>query len=216
MIEFNSVTKIYSVKGVRKVILKDASFVFESHRNVALMGRNGAGKSTIMRMIAGIELPSSGSIRRDERVSWPMGFRSGFNGKMTGVENVRFIARIYGEETARVLSEVEDFSELGESIDLPISTYSSGMKARLAFGLSLAMDFDCYLIDEITAVGDRRFKMKSRARLRDRIADARVVMISHSERAIRKYCDCGVLVHDSKLYFYDALDELFHDYRRFC
>ncbi|WP_050527057.1 ABC transporter ATP-binding protein [Pseudorhodobacter aquimaris] len=216
MIEFDTVTKIYNVKNVRKVILDEASFAFETGKNIAIMGHNGAGKSTIMRMMAGIELPTSGVVSRDEKVSWPLGFASGFNGLMTGVENVRFVARIYGEDSRRVLADVQEFAELGKSIDLPISTYSSGMKARLAFGLSLAINFECYLIDEITAVGDRRFKKKSSAALHDKIRDARVIMISHSESTIRDYCDSGVLVYQSKLYYYDSIDEIIADYRKFC
>jgi capsular polysaccharide transport system ATP-binding protein len=216
MIELDQVTKIYDVKGVRKVILDDVSFEFESGRNVALMGHNGAGKSTIMRLIAGIELPTAGIIRRDEKVSWPMGFARGFNGTMTGIENTRFVARIYGEDTERVMAAVADFSELGKSLDLPISTYSSGMKARLAFGLSLAINFECYLIDEITAVGDRRFKKKSETALKNKIQNARVIMISHSEGTIRDYCDVGVLAYQGKLYYYDSIDQLLADYRKFC
>jgi len=216
MIEFDTVTKIYNVKNVRKVILDEASFVFESGKNIAIMGHNGAGKSTVMRLMAGIELPTTGVVTRDEKVSWPLGFTSGFNGIMTGIENVRFVARIYGEDTERVLADVQDFAELGKSIDLPISTYSSGMKARLAFGLSLAINFDCYLIDEITVVGDLKFKKKSASALRNKVRDARVIMISHSETAIRDYCDSGVLVYQSKLYYYDSIDGIIADYRKFC
>lgn len=216
MIEFSEVKKIYNVKNVRKVILNDTSFIFDSALNIAVMGHNGVGKSTIMRMMAGIELPTSGRVKRDEKVSWPMGFSKGFNGLMTGKENVRFVSRIYGQNSERVLSEVMEFAELGKSIGLPISTYSTGMKARLAFGLSLAVDFDTYLIDEITAVGDRRFKKKSEAALREKADTARVIMISHSEKTIRDYCDCGVLAYQSKLYFYEDLEELIKDYRRFC
>ncbi|WP_298497841.1 ABC transporter ATP-binding protein [uncultured Maritimibacter sp.] len=216
MIAFDTVTKVYTVKNVRKVILDKASFLFESNRNIAIMGHNGAGKSTIMRMLSGIELPTSGVISRDEKVSWPMGFAKGFNGNMTGIENVRFVSRIYGEDPNRVLESVQEFAELGKSIDLPVTTYSSGMKARLAFGLSLAIDFESYLIDEITAVGDRRFKKKSNDALRAKIENARVIMISHSESTIREYCDSGVLVHGSKLYYYDDLEGLLADYNRFA
>ena len=216
MIRLDSVTKSYRIKDVQKLILDDVSFEFPASENIAIMGHNGAGKSTLMRMIAGIELPSVGIIRRDEKVSWPLGFASGFNGLMTGTENVRFVSRIYGEDSDRVLDAVKNFSELGRSIDLPIETYSSGMKARLAFGLSLAIDFDCYLIDEITAVGDRRFKSKSSNALNEKIKDARVLMISHSEKTIRDYCDMGVLLYNAKLYYYSSVEELIKDYRRFC
>lgn len=216
MIRFDEVTKIYNVKNVRKLILDDVSFVFENKRNIAIMGQNGAGKSTLMRLLAGIELPTSGRISRDEKVSWPMGFSAGFNGTMTGVENIRFVARIYGEDTERVLAQVQDFAELDKSLALPISTYSSGMKARLAFGLSLAINFDCYLIDEITAVGDRRFKKKSQTALNAKIEDARVIMISHAEKTIRDYCDSGILLYEAKLYFYDDINALISDYQTFC
>lgn len=216
MITFDTLTKHYKIKGVKKLILDQVSFTFENGRNTAVMGQNGAGKSTLMRLMAGIELPTSGLIERDEKVSWPLGFASGFNGLMTGVENVRFVARIYGEDTERVLESVQEFAELGSSINLPISTYSSGMKARLAFGLSLAINFECYLIDEITAVGDRRFKKKSASALKSKIENARVIMISHSENSIRDHCEDGVLVYQGKLYFYDTIDELLKDYRKFC
>ncbi len=216
MIAFENVTKIYNVKNVKKVILDDASYRFADRKNVALMGHNGAGKSTMMRMIAGIELPTSGRVRRTEKVSWPMGFARGFNGMMTGVENVRFVSRVYGCHTDTILEQVQEFAELGKSLALPIQTYSSGMKARLAFGLSLAISFECYLIDEITAVGDRRFKKKSETALKDKIKDARVVMISHSEKTIKDYCDCGVFAYGSKLYHYDDVNELLKDYRKFC
>ncbi|MDB9944861.1 ABC transporter ATP-binding protein [Ascidiaceihabitans sp.] len=216
MISLDTVSKVYKVKDVKKVILDRVSFTFDTGLNIAIMGHNGAGKSTLMRMIAGIELPTSGLITRDEKVSWPLGFASGFNGLMTGVENVRFVARIYGEDTERVLADVQEFAEIGRSIDLPISTYSSGMKARLAFGLSLAINFDCYLIDEITAVGDRRFKKKSEVALKSKIRDARVIMISHAEKTIRDYCDTGVLVYQGSMYFYDTIDGLLSDYRKYC
>lgn len=216
MIDLQNVSKAYTVKQVKKTILDDVSFTFENGQNMALMGHNGAGKSTVMRLIAGIEPATSGRIRRSEKVSWPLGFSAGFNGLMTGVENVRFVARIYGAKTAQVLAAVEEFSELGQSLDLPIATYSSGMKARLAFGLSLAIDFECYLIDEITAVGDARFKKKSAAALQDKIKLARVIMISHTEKTIRDYCQQGLLLYQSKLYYYDDMNALLADYRKFC
>lgn len=216
MIAFEHVSKSYHVKGVHKRILEDASYRFADGKNIALMGHNGVGKSTMMRMIAGIEPPTSGNVTCSEKVSWPMGFSKGFNGLMTGVENVRFVARVYGCDTEEVLAKVQAFAELGPSLDLPIETYSSGMRARLAFGLSLAISFDCYLIDEITAVGDQRFRRKSEKALREKIADARVVMISHSERTIREFCDEGVLAYGGKLYHYDDLNGLIADYKRFC
>ncbi len=216
MIALDQVSKSYFVKGVHKVVLDEVSFQLPERKNVALMGRNGAGKSTLLRLIAGTEMPTQGEIVREERVSWPMGFSGGFNGNMTGVENIRFVARIYGQPSEEVLERVEAFAELGPSLDLPIATYSSGMKARLAFGLSLAIDFDTYLIDEITAVGDQRFKLKSRAALGKAVETSRVVMVSHSPSVVKDFCEVGVLLYEGQLYYYDQIDNLLADYRRFC
>ncbi|MDA1237307.1 MAG: ABC transporter ATP-binding protein [Acidobacteria bacterium] len=214
MIELINVSKSYSLKGVRKVILDGVSFRFPKGRNVAIMGRNGAGKSTMMRLIAGTERPDSGRIYRSARVSWPVGFSGGFNGSMTGLENLRFVARIYGRHTESVIRDAEEFAELGPSLRLPIRTYSSGMKARLAFGLSMAIDFDCYLIDEITAVGDENFKRKSQKVFRERLSRSQIIMISHSASAIKSYCDCGLFLTKEGLYFYDDIDALIQDYKK--
>ncbi|MDD7911621.1 MULTISPECIES: ABC transporter ATP-binding protein [Pseudovibrio] len=207
MIEFQNVSKTYHLKGVTKVILDDVSFRFPKGRNVAILGHNGAGKSTMMRLLAGAELPDSGAIRRHVKVSWPLGFGGGFNGDMTGMENIRFVARMYGEDTERVIEFVEDFSELGKSLTLPIKTYSSGMKARLAFGVSMAIDFRYYLIDEVTAVGDARFKRKCDEVFEQKLERSNIVMISHSMGAIKKLCDMGCVLNNGRLHFHDSVDE---------
>lgn len=214
MIELHDVSKSYHLKGVRKTILDQVSFRFPTDRNIAIMGRNGAGKSTTMRVLAGIEPADSGKVYRTSRVSWPLGFSKGFNGSMTGVENVRFVARLYGHNTREVIDYVAEFSELGKSLALPIKTYSSGMKARLAFGLSMAIDFDCYLIDEITAVGDKRFKRKSKEVFESKLAHSQIIMISHSMSAIREYCDAGIFLEGGKIYYYDDIDEIIADYQK--
>ena len=185
MIELDGISKAYTLKGVKKVLFQDLSFTFPTGRNVAIMGANGAGKSTLMKMIAGSEMPDSGRVLRHGRISWPLGFTGGFNGTMTGLENVRFVSRIYGQDTERVIEQVQDFAELGPSLKLPIKTYSSGMRARLAFGLSMAIDFDCYLIDEITAVGDENFRKKSEQVFKEKLARSQIIMISHSHATIR-------------------------------
>lgn len=213
MIELHCVSKTYALKGVRKRVLDRLTFTFPPDRNVAIMGPNGAGKSTLMRLISGAEQPDEGRIIRHGRVSWPLGFSGGFNGSMTGIENIRFVARIYGEDTEAVIDYVREFAELGPSLDLPIRTYSSGMKARLAFGMSMAIDFDCYLIDEITAVGDESFKKKSQAVFHDKLPNARVVMISHSMSQIRDYCDCGILLTPAGVSNFDDVDDLIAMYQ---
>lgn len=213
MIELIDVSKAYRLQGVRKPIVDHLTFTFPAGRNVAIMGHNGAGKSTLMRMIAGTEQPDSGRIVRPTRVSWPLGLSAGFNGSMTGLENVRFVARIYGEDTEDVIAYVEDFAELGRSFNLPIRIYSSGMKARLAFGLSMAIDFDIYLIDEITAVGDENFKIKSKRVFAEKLPHSQIVMISHSVSAIKSYCDCGLLMTRNGVFFYDEIDALITAYK---
>ncbi|WP_096787733.1 ABC transporter ATP-binding protein [Rhodobacter sp. CZR27] len=204
MIDLDDIWKSYRVNGFRKHVLRGIDFRFPSGRNVAIMGHNGAGKSTLMRIIAGSELPDHGRVRRHGRASWPMGFSGGFNGSMTGIENISFVARLYGENPRRVVRAVEDFARLGPSLDLPVRTYSSGMKARLAFGLSLAIDFDCYLVDEITSVGDKAFREASREAFARKTRGASMIMISHSRSEISTWCDCGVLLNDGQLEFHET------------
>jgi len=208
MIDLLDISKAYFLKGVRKNILSHLTFSFPADRNVAIVGPNGAGKSTLMRIIAGAELPDSGTVVRRGRISWPLGFAGGFNGSMTGIENIRFVARIYGQDTESVIDYVRDFSELGTSLNLPIRTYSSGMKARLAFGMSMAIDFDCYLVDEITAVGDESFKRKSKRVFEEKLPRSRIVMISHSMEQLREYCHCGILLDKVQPRFFAELEDL--------
>ncbi|MDF7808288.1 ABC transporter ATP-binding protein [Pontiellaceae bacterium B12219] len=216
MIELIDVYKAYTLKKVRKVIFENLNFRFEQGRNIAIMGPNGAGKSTLLRLIAGTEQADSGRITRNVRVSWPLGFAGGFNGSMTGLENVRFVSRIYGQDTEWVIDYVEEFSELGKSMRLPIKTYSSGMKARLAFGLSMAIDFDCYLIDEITAVGDANFRRKSKEALEQKLDHSRIIMVSHSLGTIKSYCDCGLLLTHAGLTYHDDVESLLSAYNASC
>jgi capsular polysaccharide transport system ATP-binding protein len=206
MIGFRNVRKTYRLSGIRKVVIDNLSLDLPPDRNIAILGRNGAGKSTLMRLIAGAELPDEGRIIRRGKVSWPLGFSGGFNGNMTGIENARFVARMYGEDTERVVEFVEDFSELGSSMQLPIKTYSSGMKARLAFGVSMAIDFSYYLIDEITAVGDDRFKRKCDEVFQKKIETSKIIMISHSMATIRKFCKSGCYLEGGRLFYYEDVE----------
>jgi capsular polysaccharide transport system ATP-binding protein len=207
MIGFRNVRKTYRLSGIRKVVIDNLTLDLPSDRNIAILGRNGAGKSTLMRLIAGAELPDQGQIIRRGRVSWPLGFSGGFNGDMTGIENARFVARMYGEDTERVVEFVEDFSELGPSMRLPIKTYSSGMKARLAFGVSMAINFSYYLIDEITAVGDDRFKRKCDQIFQEKIEKSKIIMISHSVPVIRKFCQSGCFLEGGHLHYFEDVED---------
>lgn len=213
MIELRQVSKGYRLRGVRKQVFEGLTFTFPRERNVAIIGPNGIGKSTLMRLIAGSEQPDSGRIIRRASISWPLGFAGGFNGSMTGLENIRFVARIYGADTEAVIDYVRDFSELGPSLRLPVRSYSSGMKARLAFGMSMAVDFDCYLIDELTAVGDARFKKKSQMVFREKLPRARVIMISHSMGQIRDFCDSGLLLTRQGARYFDDVEALIAQYQ---
>jgi capsular polysaccharide transport system ATP-binding protein len=206
MIRLIEVSKAYKVGRGRKHVLREATLDFE-RRNIAVIGQNGAGKSTLLRLIAGAERPDRGRIITEGRVSWPLGFSGGFNGSTTGVDNTRFISRIYGQDTDRILDFVRDFSELGAFFEMPVSTYSSGMRARLAFAISMAISFDWYLVDEITEVGDDRFKEKCRSAFKEKLVDARILMVSHSPSTLRSYCDMAALVHDGTVTLYDDIEE---------
>lgn len=214
MIQLNNIYKTYKSKGIRKPIFQGLNFEFNMDRNYALLGQNGVGKSTLLRLIAGGEMPDTGTIIRKGKVSWPMGFSGGFNGNMTGIENIRFVARIYGKDPKKIMEYVHGFSELGDSISLPIKTYSSGMRARLAFGLSLAIDFDCYLVDEVISVGDANFRQKSEKAFKAKFDHSFLIMASHSPGIIREYCDCGILLKQGSLEYYDTIDELLVAYKK--
>lgn len=207
MISLKHVTKAYRTSHGVHVVLDDLSAEFVGGRNIGIIGRNGAGKSTLMRLISGAEWPDSGTVVRRGRVSWPVGFSGGFSGSLTGAENARFVARIYGMPTDRILAFAVEFSELGDYFDMPVKTYSSGMRARLAFALSMAIDFDVYLVDEITAVGDAQFQKKCRAAFDERREKSTLIIVSHDMTTIRNYCDsCAVLSH-GRLRFCESIDE---------
>ena len=207
MIQFQNVTKSYAMRGgARRRVLSDLTLTLP-HRNIGVLGRNGAGKSTLLQLIAGIVDPDRGKVRRDVRVSWPIGFRGSFHGMLTGIENIRFVARVYGVDENAVIEKVAAFADLGPFIHEPIRTYSSGMGARLAFGLSLALRFDTYLVDELLSVGDASFQKKSREAFNELMSGSRMIMVSHSMNALKEYCDCGLVVSDGTAVFYEDLDE---------
>lgn len=212
MITFKNVTKFYQTTRKPKMILDNVSLRVEAEKGLAILGMNGAGKSTLVRMISGTELPNKGKITTEGRVSWPMGLSGTFQPSMTGRDNVIFVAQIYGQDVARIEKEVEDFAELGDYYDMPVGKYSSGMKSRLAFGLSLAVSFDIYLIDEIISVGDKLFAEKSRAALQAKVKEARVVLISHHENTVREFCDRCAILGRGQLRFFDSVDEAFKEF----
>ncbi|ADZ70970.1 ABC transporter ATP-binding protein [Polymorphum gilvum] len=214
MIALDRIFKFYKTYGVTKVVLDHVSMTFEFGNSYGVLGINGAGKSTLMRLLAGTELPNDGKITRSVRVSWPLGFAGGLHPKMTGRENVVFVARIYGHDTIKTLNFVEDFAEIGSYIDVPVQSYSSGMLQRLAFGLSMAIDFDCYLIDEVTAVGDARFQARCQQEFNKRRQYSDIVMISHDMNTLKQYCNRGVVLADGKLHLFRDLEDAIALYRK--
>lgn len=214
MIKIENLTKSYRTPQGRHYVFKDLNVEIPSGKSVALIGRNGAGKSTLLRMIGGIDRPDSGSITTDKTISWPVGLSGGFQGSLTGRENVKFVARLYAkkEELKEKVAYVEEFAELGKYFDMPIKTYSSGMKSRLGFGLSMAFKFDYYLVDEVTAVGDARFKQKCSDVFNQRHSDANFLMVSHSLNSLKSFCDSAIYIENNNeiSYFdnvHDALDK---------
>lgn len=213
MIRFEGVTKRYKLKDGSKTILDRASFEIPRGRSFGILGVNGAGKSTLLRLISGNELPDRGTIRRQNvNISWPLGFSESFHGTLSGRDNVKFACRIYDRNIEEVTEYVKDFAELGPHLDEPIKTYSSGMKARLAFGLSMAFNFDVYLVDEITAVGDARFKAKCAAVFSEKLENADIIMVSHSMATLQRYCDAGCVLREGRVEFFDSIRDAISAY----
>lgn len=207
MIHLQNLCKTYTLNGRHKVVADNITATFPSGVSVALLGRNGAGKSSLLRMISGAMLPSSGKILSTGTISWPVGFAGSFNGELTGEQNCRFVARVYGIDTDELLYFVEDFAELGDHFRLPVRTYSSGMRSRLAFGLSMAIPFDTYLVDEVSAVGDAAFKAKSNRVFNERLSNAGAVVVAHSMGMLRETCHSGAVLEQGKLMFYADIEE---------
>lgn len=195
MIVCSNLYKEYGSGSHRKRVLSDVNMIVEPGDRVALLGRNGAGKSTLIKLIGGVEMPTSGRIARHMSVSWPLGFTGGFQGSLTGYDNARFIARIYRRDYSDIKDFVEDFTELGRQLHYPVKTYSSGMRARLAFALSLAIEFECYLIDEIIMVGDQNFSRKCQYELMEKRQGRTMILASHSMEYVRELCNKAVLIH---------------------
>jgi len=206
MITCSDISKSYSHGGRHKQVLDGVNLSINRGDRVGLLGRNGAGKSTLIKLIGGVELPTSGKITRNMSVSWPLGFAGGFQGSLTGLDNARFIARIYHREYTDIRRFVEEFTELDKQLNMPVKTYSSGMRARLAFALSLAIEFDCYLIDEIILVGDQNFQRKCHIELFEKRNDRAMIVASHSPEFIRDFCNKAVLIHKGTAKIYNDVN----------
>jgi len=207
MIQLHNICKTYVLNGRRKVVAKNISATFPERSSVALLGRNGAGKSSLLQMISGTMSPDSGQIVSAGSISWPVGFAGSFHGDLTGLQNVRFIGRIYGVDTDELVESVQDFAEIGQHFDLPVRSYSSGMRSRLAFGVSMAIDFDTYLVDEVTSVGDAAFKEKSLRVFQDRMTKRSAIVVSHAIEMLKNMCQHGAVLEDGTLTYYDDLEE---------
>ncbi|HLS69164.1 MAG TPA: ABC transporter ATP-binding protein [Kiloniellales bacterium] len=213
MIQLRDVTKYYRKQRGRHYVLENLTTDIPTDRNVGILGRNGAGKSTLLRIIAKAEAPNRGQVRSSVRLSWPMGFSGGFLSSMSGVDNIRFISRIYDADWREAVDFVQDFAELGDYINEPIRTYSSGMRARLATAMSLFIRFDCYLIDEIPGVGDSRFRRRFTESFNELRQRSTMIMVSHNESTIRKACEVVFLLNDGKMHRFDDVDEALRLYR---
>ena len=216
MIRIENLTKSYRTPQGRHYVFKNLNIKLPSGKSVALIGRNGAGKSTLLRMIGGIDRPDSGRIVTNNTISWPVGLSGGFQGSLTGRENVKFVARLYAQkgELQEKVAFVEEFAELGKYFDMPIKTYSSGMRSRLGFGLSMAFKFDYYLVDEVTAVGDARFKQKCADMFRARHKESSFLMVSHSLNSLKEYCEAAVFVgRDNEIKYCNNIDDVINRYR---
>ncbi|WP_454674227.1 ABC transporter ATP-binding protein [Achromobacter pestifer] len=197
MININNVTKSYLTNKGRKFVFRNLSLALPSNKNIALIGRNGAGKSTLMRLLGGQDVPDSGKIITTKSISWPVGLSGGFQGSLTGRQNVKFVARVqgaHGDNLRNVVKFVENFAEIGEYFDLPVNTYSSGMRGRVAFGLSLAFNFDYYLVDEAISVGDAHFREKAQHLFTERTGTSNLILVTHGMGQVRKMCNYVVLL----------------------
>jgi capsular polysaccharide transport system ATP-binding protein len=207
VIRFENLTKSFRMRGERQLVIDNLNLTLPTGKSLALLGRNGAGKSTLLQMISGTMRADSGRIISDGTISWPVGFGGSFHKDLTGAQNVRFIARVYGVDTESLLAFVDDFAELGKFFHMPIKAYSSGMKSRLAFGMSMGIRFDTYLVDEVTAVGDASFKRKSRSVFNDRMQHSSAIMVSHSMNQLRQFCTAGIVLEKGQMQYFDDLEE---------
>jgi len=216
MIHFENVSKYYPTKQGRHYIFKNVNMSLPTDVNIAVLGPNGVGKSTLIRMMGGADMPNSGLIHSNQNISWPLGLQGGLQGSMSARENTRFVARIHGyKNTKAIEQQVADFAQIGKFFDEPVKTYSSGMRSKVTFGLSMGFDFDfdVLLIDELGAVGDANFKKKSEALLQEKYAKTKLIMVSHSMAQLKKQCQAGLLIKDQNLHYFPNLADAISEYQ---
>lgn len=209
MIRAENVFKIYPTRAGDRTVLHDVSFTLARGEKLGVLGRNGAGKSTLVRLVSGAEQPTAGKVTRTMSVSWPLAFGGAFQGTLSGLDNVKFISRIYKQDYNRNLAFVADFTELGLYLKEPVKSYSQGMRARLAFAISMIIEFDCYLIDEISAVGDVRFHERCEVELFQKRHDRAMLIISHDTNYVRNHCNRFSVLHEGKMQFFDNFDDAY-------
>ncbi|KOR18826.1 ABC transporter ATP-binding protein [Burkholderia cenocepacia] len=213
MIDLKDICKDYHTRQGRRRVLDKINLRVHAGEKIGILGRNGAGKSTMIRLVSGAELPTEGKIRRNMSVSWPLAFGGAFQGSLTGMDNLRFICRVYGADAKAAEPFVQEFSELGYYLREPVKSYSAGMRARLAFAISMAIEFECFLIDEIIAVGDSRFHAKCHHELFERRRDRALIIVSHDAGYIREHCDRAAVLAQGKLHSFDQIDDAYAFYQ---
>lgn len=214
MIEIIKLSKAYPMRGGHHTVLDKLDFSIKPGEKIGILGRNGAGKSTLIRLLSGAEQPTSGTIKRGMSLSWPLAFGGAFQGTLTGLDNLKFICRIYGVDYREKIEYVQDFTELGKYFRESVKTYSSGMRSRLAFAISMAVEFDCFLIDEIISVGDARFHAKCQDELFEKRKDRAFVIVSHEAHNIREHCERAGVLHDGKMHMFDDIDNAYAFYQQ--
>jgi capsular polysaccharide transport system ATP-binding protein len=217
MIALNNITKSYKTKHGKHYVFRDISLVLPEGKNIGILGPNGAGKSTLLRLIGKIDYPDAGEVVATKRISWPVGLSGGFQGSMSGRDNIRFICRIHGikgDDMDNRIAFVQEFADIGNYFDLPVKTYSSGMRARVNFGVSMALDFDYYLVDEITAVGDQDFRKKSAAMFKKKKETANLIMVSHQMKVLHSNCEVGVLINKGRIDYFDDIRDAIKAYSK--
>ena len=216
MLFVENLSKSYARNGKSRSLFKNLSFSLAPSERLALLGRNGQGKSTLIKILGGVVAPTAGRVRWEMSASWPLGFGGAFQGGLTGIDNIRFISRLYGHPASELISNVENFAELGDALTMPVKHYSSGMRARLAFGLSLAIEFDCYLIDEVISVGDASFRLKCQEELFGKRKDRSFIIASHEMAFLRDTCNKAIVIDQGDAVLFDSVPAAIAEYEKLC